>query len=142
MPTLPQGPDGSPFPDPPRQAALRLSSRSHWDVPVVLADGRQLHLLASNPTPPLFDGAEGLNRRRNADEIRFWSAYLDGTPFADDAGAVTAAPDAPLVLLGNLNLDPVDGRGEHSAIARCSPIRGCRTRARRATAARPPGRRA
>ena len=60
------------------QAALRLSSRAHWDVPVMLPGGGRLHLLASNPTPPLFDGAEGFNRRRNRDEVRFWSAYLDG----------------------------------------------------------------
>ena len=114
---LPRRPDGTPFPDASRQAALRLSSRAHWDVPVRLPDGRPLHLLASNPTPPLFDGDEGFNRRRNRDELRFWSRYLDGTAFADDRGRATAAPDAPLVLLGNLNLDPLDGAGEREAIA-------------------------
>jgi hypothetical protein len=114
---LPLRPDGSAFPDPARQAALRLSSRSHWDVPVLLPDGTRLHLLAANPTPPLFDGPEGVNRRRNADEIRFWSAYLDGAAFADDQGRTAPGSDGPLVLLGNLNLDPFDGRGDHAAIA-------------------------
>ena len=89
---LPTRPDGSPFPDAERQAALRLSSRSHWDVPVVLEDGGRLHLLASNPTPPLFDGAEGFNRRRNRDEVRFWTAYLDGTAFTDDQGRRPVPP--------------------------------------------------
>lgn len=114
---LPRRPDGGAFPDPARQAALRLSSRSHWDVALILPDGGRLHLLAANPTPPLFDGPEGFNRRRNADEIRFWAAYLDGTGFTDDQGRTAAAPAAPLVLLGNLNLDPLDGAGDHPAIA-------------------------
>ena len=115
--TLPERADGSPFPDAASRGELRLSSRSHWDVPVVLPDGRRLHLLASNPTPPLFDGPEAFNRHRNADELAFWSAYLDGTAFADDAGATASLADGAVVLLGNLNLDPADGAGEHRAIA-------------------------
>lgn len=114
---LPVRPDGSPFPDAAARDALRLSSRSHWDVAAVLPGGRRLHLLAANPTPPLFDGPEGLNRRRNAAEIGFWAAYLDGTAFADDAGTTAALADGPAVVLGNLNLDPADGRGERGAIA-------------------------
>ena len=115
--TLPERADGSPFPDAASRGELRLSSRSHWDVPVVLPDGRRLHLLASNPTPPLFDGPEAFNRHRNADELAFWFAYLDGTAFADDAGATASLADEAVVLLGNLNLDPADGAGEHRAIA-------------------------
>ena len=114
---LPTRTDGSPFPDAKRQAALRLSSRSHWDVPVLLEDGGRLHLLASNPTPPLFDGAEAFNRRRNRDEVRFWTTYLDGTAFTDDQGRSAGPPDAPLVVLGNLNLDPLDGAGIPSAVS-------------------------
>lgn len=51
-------------------AQLRLSSKTHMDVPVELPDGRLLHLLASHPTPPSFDGAEDRNGARNHDEIR------------------------------------------------------------------------
>ncbi len=109
--SLPAHPDGKAWPDPDAAAAFRLSSRSHWDVPVILSDGERLHLLASNPTPPLFDGDEALNRLRNRDEIRFWSLYLDGIPFPDDSGTSAAAPEAPVVVLGNLNADPVDGAG-------------------------------
>jgi hypothetical protein len=115
--SLPARPDGSPFPDAERQAALRLSSRAHWDLPVMLPDGGRLHLLASNPTPPLFDGEEGFNRRRNRDEVRFWSVYLDGAALADDQGRTAGPPEAPLVVLGNLNLDPLDGAGERGAVA-------------------------
>lgn len=113
----PVHPDGAPWPDEAAQGAMRLSSRSHWDVPVILPDGGRLHLLASNPTPPLFDGAEGRNRRRNHDEIAFWNRYLDGGAFPDDQGRSAPAPDAPLVVLGDLNADPDDGAGLREAIA-------------------------
>ena len=99
-----------------RRRRCRLSSRSHWDVPV-LAGATRLHLLAASPTPPLFDGAEGFNRLRNRDELRLWSAYLDGAALRDDAGREASLSAGPLVLLGNLNLDPFDGAGAHEAIA-------------------------
>ena len=114
---LPAREDGSPFPDAAAQAALRLSSRAHWDVALVLPDGRRLHLLAANPTPPLFDGSEGFNRRRNHDEIAFWTAYLAGTAFPDDQGRTAGPAPDPLVVLGNLNADPFDGAGLKDGIA-------------------------
>lgn len=110
--------DGSAWPDSERRAAMRLSSRSHWDVPAILPGGGRLHLLASNPTPPLFDGPEGRNRRRNHDEIAFWIAYLDGVAFRDDAGVSAARSGAPVVVLGNLNVDPHDGAGMREGVAR------------------------
>lgn len=114
---LPQRPDGTPFPDAATGQALRLSSRAHWDVPVVLPGGGRLHLLASNPTPPLFDGPERLNARRNHDEIAFWTAWLGGGAFPDDTGAIARAPAAGFVVLGNLNADPNDGAGLRDGIA-------------------------
>jgi hypothetical protein len=114
---LPARTDGTPFPDPQTRAALRLSSRAHWDVPVQLPDGVALHLLASAPTPPLFDGAEGFNRRRNHDEIGFWTAWLAGTAFPEDSGAPAPAPATRFVVLGNLNADPADGAGLRDGIA-------------------------
>ena len=146
---LPEHADGSAFPDPAARAALRLSSRAHWDVPVRLPDGRALHLLASDPTPPLFDGPEGFNRRRNHDEIAFWTAYLDGTGFRDDAGGTAAAPAGPLVVLGDLGIDPLDGAGLHDGIARLlahprlhdpRPRERRRRRGRRRRRQRPPAR--
>ncbi|MEM9565688.1 MAG: endonuclease/exonuclease/phosphatase family protein, partial [Actinomycetota bacterium] len=56
---------------------LRLSSKSHWDVPVYVR-GARIHFLVSHPTPPVFDGPEDRNGRRNHDEIRFWSDYVGG----------------------------------------------------------------
>lgn len=67
-----------------------LSSKSHWDVPI-LVGGRRVHLLASHPTPPTFDGPEDRNGRRNHDEIRFWIDYTgpaeQGAYIYDDNGA-------------------------------------------------------
>ena len=56
---------------------FRLSSKSHWDLPIDL--GRKtVHFLVSHPTPPVFDGAEDRNGTRNFDEIRFWADYVRG----------------------------------------------------------------
>jgi endonuclease/exonuclease/phosphatase family metal-dependent hydrolase len=97
-------------------AALRLSSKSHWDVAVETPAGR-LRILASHPTPPVFDGPEDANGRRNADEIRFWARYLDGEDWmVDDAGEAGGAAPEPFVLLGDLNSDPADGDGRREAI--------------------------
>lgn len=85
-------------------ARLRLSSKSHWDVPIVV--GRDtLHLLASHPTPPVFDGDEDRNGRRNFDEVGFWVRYLDGSPaIRDDRGTAGGLPGArAFVILGDLN---------------------------------------
>ena len=55
---------------------LRLSSKSHWDIPINI-DGKIVHILASHPTPPVFDGPEDRNGKRNHDEIRFWFDYIN-----------------------------------------------------------------
>lgn len=115
---LPATPDGQPWPDTARQAAMRLSSRSHWEVPVILPDDTRLHLLAAGPTPPLFDGPEGRNRLRNHDEVAFWVAYLDGADLVDDRGRREGRPEGPVVVLGDLNIDPDDGAGDPAAIRR------------------------
>jgi 3-phytase len=92
-----------------------LSSKSHWDVPVTI-DGRAVHLLASHPTPPVYDGAEDRNGRRNHDEVRFWADYVgpaEGSAYVyDDAGRRGGlAAGESFVVLGDLNGDPHDGDG-------------------------------
>lgn len=94
------------------RSQVRLSSKSHWDVPVMVG-GRAVHLLASHPTPPTFDGPEDRNGRRNHDEIRFWADYI--TPRAagyvyDDEGLRGGLKAGErFVIAGDLNSDPVDG---------------------------------
>jgi hypothetical protein len=105
---------------------LRLSSKSHWDVPVLTPAGT-LHFLVAHPTPPVFDGPEDRNGARNADEIGFWKHYLsddgaspDGntaTWLCDDAGRCGGLPaQARFVIAGDMNSDPADGDGRHDAI--------------------------
>ncbi len=43
-------------------AVFRLSSKSHWDVPIDV-NGRTVHALVSHPTPPTFDGARRPQRQ-------------------------------------------------------------------------------
>ena len=97
---------------------MRLSSKSHWDVPVRLPGGRVVHVLASHPTPPGFDGAADRNGRRNHNEIRFWVDYLSGADYiADDSSRAGGLPeDAPFVLMGDLNADPDEGDSYGNAI--------------------------
>ena len=91
-------------------AVQRLSTTGHWDVPLGLPSGAALHLFAFAATPPLFDGPEDRNGRRNHDEIAFWQRYLDGLLPEKPA-------QAPFVLLGDAELDPQGGAGRHAAIA-------------------------
>jgi endonuclease/exonuclease/phosphatase family metal-dependent hydrolase len=110
---------GQPWYDDATWAQLRLSSKSHWDVPV-RTPGGTVHFLVSHPTPPVFDGPEDRNGARNADEIRLWQEYLSPGAQAwlcDDAGRCGGlAADARFVIAGDLNNDPVDGDGRHEAI--------------------------
>ena len=82
----------------PAAEVQRLSSDAHW---VIGIEGGP-SLLAWNATPPVFDGPEDRNGRRNADEAALWRRYLDG--------ALGVPPDLP-VLIGNANLDPERGEG-------------------------------
>jgi hypothetical protein len=103
----------------------RLSSKSFWDVPVEVPAMSAtkpflLHLLCSHPTPPVFDGPEDRNGKRNHDEIRMVADYIDakqGEYLVDDAGKRGGlAADAKFVIVGDLNCDPVDGQGIRGAI--------------------------
>ena len=109
---MPDGRAGRPeWYDAEEAALLRLSSKSFWDVAVELP-GLRLHVLASHPTPPVFDGDEDRNGRRNYDEIRLVADYLHAGRRADwivdDRGLRGGLdPAASAVVLGDLNADPV-----------------------------------
>ncbi len=101
-------------------AAFRLSSKSHWDVPIRLPNGAVVHALCSHPTPPAFDGPEMRNKKRNHDEIRFWADYLDNAAYVVDDTSTPGGlePEAHFVILGDLNADPVDGDSFKNPIQR------------------------
>ncbi|WP_052055373.1 phytase [Myxosarcina sp. GI1] len=98
---------------------FRLSSKSHWDIPIEI-NGETVHILASHPTPPVFDGEEDRNGKRNHDEIRFWADYI--TPgengyIYDDEGNYGGLPTGEsFVIAGDQNADPFDGDSTDNAI--------------------------
>ena len=92
---------------------FRLSSKSHWDIPIRIG-GKTVHFLASHPTPPVFDGPEDRNGTRNHDEIRLWADYIAGGSRAayiyDDGGRHGGLkPGDRFVIAGDQNSDPLDG---------------------------------
>lgn len=86
----------------------RLSSAVHWVVPV--AAPHPVSVMVFHATPPVFDGPEDRNGRRNADEVTLWRHLLDGRLDAPP-------PTAPFVIAGNANADPHRGDGLRDAIA-------------------------
>ncbi|HYY76403.1 MAG TPA: endonuclease/exonuclease/phosphatase family protein [Gaiellaceae bacterium] len=122
---------GALLPDDPRTAepadwyseeeldVFRLSSKSHWDVPVSI-DGRVVHFLVSHPTPPVFDDPPAFpagvdfNGRRNFDEIRFWADYISPGArsfyiYDDERRRGGLRPGSMFVIAGDQNSDPLDG---------------------------------
>ena len=94
--------------DPATRALQRLSTTGMYEVPIV-TQGGPISLLTYYATPPVFDGTEDRNGRRNHDETAFWTHLIAGDlPYAP--------PKPPFVLLGQPNLDPVDGEGQQAAI--------------------------
>ena len=98
---------------------FRLSSKSHWDVPIEIGNGT-VHFLVSHPTPPVFDGPEDRNGTRNFDEIRFWADYVhpgrSGYIYDDAGNSGGLAANALFVIAGDQNSDPLDGDSIPGAI--------------------------
>ena len=113
LPDDPATPAPADWYSPAELAVFRLSSKSHWDVPIRI-DGDTVHFLVSHPTPPVFDGPEDRNGTRNFDEIRLWADYITPGPASfyiyDDAGKRGGLePYSRFVIAGDQNSDPVDG---------------------------------
>jgi hypothetical protein len=133
---------GALLPDDPRTAApadwyspaeleiFRLSSKSHWDIPILI-HGKVIHFLVSHPTPPVFDdpgpftphipAGVDFNGRRNYDEIRFWADYISpgsqSRYIYDDSGRYGGLkPGERFVIAGDQNSDPLDGDSVEGAI--------------------------
>ncbi len=119
LPDDPSTPAPADWYSPQELEVLRLSSKSHWDIPIQVG-GKVVHFLVSHPTPPVFDGPEDRNGRRNHDEIRFWADYI--TPnrsryLYDDAGRYGGiSPSQRFVIAGDQNADPFDGDSVPGAI--------------------------
>lgn len=122
---IPTKADGTPWYTDEEKALVRLSSKSHWDVPVKLPNGAELHVFASHPTPPVFDGPEDRNGRRNHDEIRFWMDYLSNDPYIVDDNSKYGGfgSEAPFVIVGDLNADPKKGDSFKNPISKLMAAR-------------------
>ncbi|WP_317627507.1 endonuclease/exonuclease/phosphatase family protein [Rhodalgimonas zhirmunskyi] len=97
---------GALFPSEAAMEVQRLSSVGHWIVPIKMA-GEAVDLLVFHASPPVFDGPEDRNGKRNHDEIMLWRHVLDAEP---------ALAEGRFVILGDFNLDPVDGEGLKQAV--------------------------
>ena len=113
LPDDPSTPEPADWYSPAELDVFRLSSKSHWDVPIEIGD-KVVHFLVSHPTPPVFDGPEDRNGTRNYDEIRFWADYISpgqrSSYIYDDDGVYGGLePGAMFVIAGDQNSDPLDG---------------------------------
>jgi len=99
--------------------SFRLSSKSHWDVPIKV-NGEVVHFLVCHPTPPVFDGQEDRNGCRNHDEIRLFADYVSPERshyIYDDRGRRNGLRrDEHFVIAGDMNADPLDGASRDQAI--------------------------
>ncbi|MGB0892847.1 MAG: endonuclease/exonuclease/phosphatase family protein [Parashewanella sp.] len=112
---LPKKADGSSWYTEQALKHFRLSSKNHIDLPVQVSKNKTIHLLAMHPTPPVFDGLEDRNGRRNHDEIRLFADYISTEPhkssyLIDDKGNKSSlSAEDSFVIAGDLNADPIDG---------------------------------
>ena len=119
LPNDPATPAPADWYSPAELNVFRLSSKSHWDIPIRI--GREtVHFLTSHPTPPVFDGPEDRNGTRNFDEIRFFADYVTpgrGGYIYDDKGRRGGLKrGAQFVIAGDQNSDPLDGDSIPGAI--------------------------
>jgi Endonuclease/Exonuclease/phosphatase family len=120
LPDDPTTPEPDDWYSPEELNIFRLSSKSHWDIPISI--GRKtVHFLVSHPTPPVFDPpVVDYNGKRNHDEIRLWADYISpgkSRYIYDDTGERGGLhPGDLFVIAGDENSDPLDGDSIPGAI--------------------------
>jgi len=102
-------PNTSLMPEDPGFETRRLSSVGHWVLKVAPENADPFRLLVFHASPPVFDGPEDLNGRRNRDETLLWVHLLNGRLLAP-------APEGRFAILGVANADPVDGDARRDGI--------------------------
>lgn len=105
---LPEYEDGTAFPSVEAQYIQRLSSTNHWILPVQVSEQETLNLMIFHASPPVFDGPEDQNGKRNRDELRLWQYALDRSDILPN--------DQRVILIGDANSDPDKGAGHKDAI--------------------------
>ncbi len=116
---LPINSDGSSYYSDEALEVFRVSSKNHVDLPIVLPNNKIIHALISHPTPPVFDGTEDRNGKRNHDEIKLWADYISYEAYLidDNGNAGGLSNDASFIVFGDLNADPVDGDSHNNAVS-------------------------
>lgn len=96
---------------------LRLSSKNHVLIPIEV-EQQVINLLCCHPTPPVFDGEERRNARRNHDELRLITDIINHAGYlVDDQGQQGGLSDKDkFVVMGDLNADLIDGDGIKKSI--------------------------
>lgn len=98
---------------------FRLSSKNHVDIPVTV-NNKEIHLLIAHPTPPVFDGPEDRNGKRNHDEIRLLADYIHpdkGNYLYDDKGQPASLDSTDsFIVFGDMNAAPKAGDSYDNAI--------------------------
>ena len=91
----------------PAQNIFRLSSKSHWDIPVNI-NGEKVHILMAHPTPPVFDGEYNRNGKRNHDEVRLIADYISNKDYiySDDGEKGGLNKNSKFVVMGDMNANP------------------------------------
>lgn len=91
---------------------LRLSSKNHLVIPIQL-EQQVINLVCCHPTPPVFDGPERRNAKRNHDEIQLICDILDDAAYLKDDNGNTGGlkREQSFIVLGDLNADVIDGDG-------------------------------
>ena len=91
---------------------LRLSSKNHLIIPIQL-EQQVINLVCCHPTPPVFDGPERRNAKRNHDEIQLVCDILDDAAYLKDDNGNSGGlrREQSFVVLGDLNADVIDGDG-------------------------------
>lgn len=128
---IPKNIDGTDYYDSNELNIFRLSSKSHWDIPVNV-NGTIINVLASHPTPPTFDDGDtdgkndnesnnviDWNGKRNHDEIRLWADFIaNNAEYLYDDSGVTGGlnADTRFVILGDQNADSNEGDAYDGAI--------------------------
>ncbi|MFT4666668.1 MAG: endonuclease/exonuclease/phosphatase family metal-dependent hydrolase [Polaribacter sp.] len=115
---VPLNEDGSPYYSKETWEEFRLSSKNHISIPVKINNDLTIHHLVAHPTPPVFDGPEDRNGKRNFDEIRLLKDYIENADYLkDDKGQKGGLSKGEhFVILGDLNADPLDGDSYNGAI--------------------------
>ena len=115
---LPVNADGSSYYSDEALEVFRLSSKNHIDLPVILPDGERVHMILAHPTPPVFDGAEDRNGKRNHDEIKLLADFISDADYLIDDKGQSGGLDSNehFVIMGDLNADPNDGDSFNNAI--------------------------